>query len=61
MLKSLKLMQEENKDLSIEWLNYLYNTSEKNFNINNVKSLKEINNHSVFILCGRNLKMERCS
>ena len=29
------------------WLNYLYNTKEKNYNILNVKSIKEINKHSV--------------
>ena len=31
-----------------EWLNYLYNTTEKNYNILNIDSLKQINKHSVY-------------
>ena len=40
-----------------EWLNYLYNTKEKKYNVLNVYSLKEINNHSVFNYVKRSLEI----
>ena len=47
MIKSLRMIT-NNKNYKDEiWLNYLYNTKEKNYNILNVKSIKEINKHSV--------------
>ncbi len=47
MLKSLEEIRNVKKGSKEIWLKYLYNTKEKNFNISNVKSLKEINKHSV--------------
>ena len=57
MLKSLneiKVIKKENKEL---WLKYLYETSEKKYNILNVKSLKEITKHSVFNYVLRTLEI----
>ena len=57
MIKSLydmKNVKNVNKDL---WLKYLYNTKEKNFNILNVNSLKEINKYSVFNYVRRTLEI----
>lgn len=57
MIKSLhdmKNVKNINKDL---WLKYLYNTKEKNFNILNVNSLKEINKYSVFNYVRRTLEI----
>lgn len=48
MLKSLEILNNKKEILNNEWSNYLYNTKEKNYNVLNVKSLKEINNLSVF-------------
>lgn len=44
----LEQMRNVKENLNEEWLDYLYHTKEKNFNVLNVNSLKEINNHSVF-------------
>ena len=57
MLKSLneiKVIKKENKEL---WLKYLYETSEKKYNVLNVKSLKEITKHSVFNYVLRTLEI----
>lgn len=47
-IESLQKMYNVKDNLNEEWLGYLYNTKERNFNVLNVNSLKEINNHSVF-------------
>ena len=47
MIKSLKMITNYKNYKDELWLNYLYNTKEKNYNILNVKSIKEINKHSV--------------
>lgn len=47
MIKSLKMITNYKNYKDEIWLNYLYNTKEKNYNILNVKSIKEINKHSV--------------
>ena len=47
MIKSLKMITNYKNYKDQLWLNYLYNTKEKNYNILNVKSIKEINKHSV--------------
>ena len=57
MLKSLneiKMVKNSNKEL---WLKYLYDTTEKNYNILNVKSLKEITSRSVFNYVLRTLEI----
>ena len=36
------------KDVSLKWISYLYNTKSLKYNINNVNRLKDINKHSVF-------------
>lgn len=53
-LRDMKNVKNINKDL---WLKYLYNTKEKNFNILNVNSLKEINKYSVFNYVRRTLEI----
>ena len=45
MIKSLKMINDYKNNKEELWLNYLYNTKEKNYNVLNVKSLKEINKH----------------
>lgn len=57
MLKSLKKMNDVKNNLNEDWLVYLYKTKEKNYNVNNVKSLNEINNHSVFNYVKRTLEV----
>ncbi len=47
MIKSLRMITNYKNYKDEIWLNYLYNTKEKNYNILNVKSIKEINKHSV--------------
>ncbi len=47
MIKSLRMITNYKNYKDELWLNYLYNTKEKNYNILNVKSIKEINKHSV--------------
>lgn len=44
----LEQIRDVKENLNEEWLEYLYHTKEKNFNVLNVNSLKEINSHSVF-------------
>lgn len=48
MIKSLEEIKNIKKGSKEIWLKYLYNTKEKNYNFSNVRSLKEINKHSVF-------------
>lgn len=57
MLKSLKQMNDVKNNLNEDWIIYLYKTKEKNYNVNNVKSLNEINNHSVFNYVKRTLEV----
>ena len=57
MIKSLIQMNNPLKYKEEEWLNYLYNTKEKKYNVLNVYSLKEINNHSVFNYVKRSLEI----
>ena len=57
MIKSLKQMNNVKNNLNENWLVYLYKTKEKNYNVNNVKSLNEINNHSVFNYVKRTLEV----
>lgn len=61
MLNSLLKMQQvkSSKDINEKdtWLQYLYETREKNYNSNNVKSLSEISNKSVFNYVMRSLKI----
>ena len=57
MLKSLKQMNDVKINLNEDWIIYLYKTKEKNYNVNNVKSLNEINNHSVFNYVKRTLEV----
>lgn len=47
MLKSLEQIQDCKHHLEEPWIKYLYKTKEKNFNVNNVQSLQEIDSHSV--------------
>ncbi len=47
MIKSLEILSSIKSIKENEWSNYLYNTKEKKYNVLNVKSLKEINTHSV--------------
>lgn len=54
MSKSLDVIKNRTKE---EWFKYLYNTKEKNFNISNVKSLKEINKYSVLNYVTRTLEI----
>lgn len=54
---SLEKMHNAKNNLNEEWLSYLYNTKEKNYNILNVNSLKEINKHSVFNYVLRTLEI----
>lgn len=57
MLKSLneiKMVKNGTKEI---WLKYLFETTEKNYNILNVKSLKEITKHSVFNYILRTLEI----
>lgn len=57
MIKALNEIKEiKNKPIE-EWLKYLYETNEKNYNILNVNSLKEINKHSVFNYVQRTLEI----
>ncbi len=46
LISPLKSMKE--KDVSLKWISYLYNTKSLKYNINNVNRLKDINKHSVF-------------
>ena len=57
MLKSLKQVNDVKNNLNEDWIIYLYKTKEKNYNVNNVKSLNEINNHSVFNYVKRTLEV----
>lgn len=57
MIKSLIQINNPLKYKEEEWLNYLYNTKEKKYNVLNVYSLKEINNHSVFNYVKRSLEI----
>ena len=57
MIKSLEILKDRKRVQENEWSNYLYNTSEKNFNVLNVKSLKEIDNHSVFNYVKKSLEI----
>ena len=57
MIKSLEILKDRKKIQENEWSSYLYNTNEKNYNVLNVKSLKEINNHSVFNYVKRTLEI----
>lgn len=47
MIKSLEYLKEPEKHLDEVWVHYLFNTKEKNFNVNNVDKLTQITNHSV--------------
>lgn len=47
MIKSLEYLKSPEKHLDEEWVSYLYNTKEKNFNVNNVNMIKQITHHSV--------------
>ena len=47
MIKSLEILNNKKEIPNHEWSNYLYNTKERNYNVLNVSSLKEINTHSV--------------
>lgn len=56
MLKSLEQMK--NIDLNSDnWLKYLYFTNEKNYNLNRIKSLKDINKKDVFNYVKRTLEI----
>ena len=50
-------MNDVKNNLNEDWIIYLYKTKEKNYNVNNVKSLNEINNHSVFNYVKRTLEV----
>ncbi len=47
MLQSLKMINDCENYKNEKWLSYLYNTKEKNFNVLNVRSLRQINKYSV--------------
>lgn len=55
MIKSLRMITNYKNYKDELWLNYLYNTKEKNYNILNVKSIKEINKHSVLNYVKKNI------
>ena len=57
MIKSLKMINDYKNNKEELWLNYLYNTKEKNYNVLNVKSIKEINKHSVLNYVKRTLEI----
>lgn len=57
MIKALNEMKMVQNEINGEWLKYLYNTKEKNYNVLNVNSLKEINKHSVFNYVLRTLEI----
>ena len=57
MIESLKMINDYKNYKNELWLNYLYNTKEKNYNVLNVKSLKEINKHSVLNYVKRTLEI----
>lgn len=57
MIKSLEILNNKKEILNHEWSNYLYNTREKNYNVLNVDSLKEITNHSVLNYVKRTLEV----
>ena len=62
MLKSLYQIQNYKSNLDQEWLTYLYKTNQKNYNVNNVQSLQEINRHSVLRYVEKTLEiLERLS
>ena len=57
MIKSLEMISDYKNNKEELWLNYLYNTKEKNYNVLNVKRLKEINKHSVLNYVKRTLEI----
>ena len=57
MIESLKMINDYKDNKEELWLNYLYNTKEKNYNILNVKSIKQINKHSVLNYVKRTLEI----
>lgn len=57
MLESLKMTNDYKNNKEELWLNYLYNTKEKNYNVLNVKSIKQINKHSVLNYVKRTLEI----
>lgn len=57
MLKSLEKIYNCSNIIDEEWLEYLYVTKEKRYNILNVESLKEVNNHSVLNYVSRTLQI----
>lgn len=60
MLKSLKQMNNIN-DKSDNWVKYLYFTNEKNYNLNRIKSLKDITKKEVFNYVKRTLEiLDKC-
>lgn len=60
MLKSLKQMMNVN-DKSENWVKYLYFTNEKNYNLNRIKSLKEISKKQVFNYVKKTLEiLDKC-
>lgn len=56
-IKSLYQLYNIKDNLNEEWISYLYNTKEKNYNILNVKSLREINKYSVLKYVIRTLEI----
>lgn len=60
MLKTLKQMSNISEK-SDNWVKYLYFTNEKNYNLNRIKSLKEINKKQVFNYVKKTLEvLEQC-
>ena len=57
MIESLKMINDYKNNKEELWLNYLYNTKEKNYNVLNVKSIKQINKHSVLNYVKRTLEI----
>ena len=57
MIESLKMINDYKNYKNELWLNYLYNTKEKNYNVLNVKSIKQINKHSVLNYVKRTLEI----
>ena len=57
MIESLKMINDYKDNKEELWLNYLYNTKEKNYNVLNVKSIKQINKHSVLNYVKRTLEI----